>query len=32
MELPELTSLQRAVKKHLLSGGKMGWGYGIFFM
>ena len=28
-ELPEETSLQRAVKKHLLAGGKVGWAEGI---
>ena len=28
-ELPEETSLQRAVKQHLLAGGKMGWAEGV---
>ena len=28
-DLPESTSLQRAVKKHLLAGGKLGWADGI---
>lgn len=29
-DLPENTSLQRKVKEHLLSGGKIGWAYGIY--
>lgn len=29
-DLPEKTSLQRKVKEHLLSGGKVGWAYGIY--
>lgn len=28
-ELPEETSLQRAVKRHLLAGGKIGWAEGV---
>lgn len=28
-ELPEETSLQRAVKRRLLTGGKMGWAEGV---
>ena len=28
--LPEETSLQKRLKAHLLNGGTMGWGYGIF--
>ena len=27
-DLPEATSLQRAVRRHLLSGGKIGWAEG----
>ncbi len=30
--LPEKTSLQRAYKKHLLSGGKTGYGVGVLFL
>lgn len=30
-KLPQRTSLQRAIVRHLLNGGKMGWGYGVFF-
>lgn len=30
--LPEKTSLQRAYKKHLLAGGKMGYGVGVLFL
>lgn len=30
--LPEKTSLQRAYKKHLLEGGRMGNGIGVFFL
>ena len=29
--LPQRTSMQKAIVKHLLNGGKMGWGYGVFF-
>lgn len=28
-ELPEATSLQRAVKRRLLTGGKVGWAEGV---
>ncbi|MBQ9769938.1 MAG: hypothetical protein IJW27_07005, partial [Clostridia bacterium] len=30
--LPEKTSLQRAYKKHLLAGGKTGYGVGVLFL
>ena len=29
--LPQNTKMQKAVVQHLQQGGKMGWGYGIFF-
>ena len=31
-ELPEKTSLQRAYKELLLNDGRMGWGFGVFFL
>lgn len=31
-ELPEENSLKRAYKKHLLSSGKTGWGYGVIVL
>lgn len=30
--MPQNSSLQRNIKKHLVSGGKLGWGYGVFFL
>jgi hypothetical protein len=30
--MPENSSLQRSIKKHLQNGGKLAWGYGVFFL